>query len=54
MKLPAFPRIKFSGVEWLGDVPEHWSVKANGVGSILLTIDPAPMSGIVEIGRAHV
>lgn len=25
MKLPAYPRTKPSGVEWLGDVPEHWS-----------------------------
>ena len=25
MKLPAYPRYKPSGVEWLGDVPEHWS-----------------------------
>ena len=28
MKLPAYPRTKPSGVEWLGDVPEHWSVCA--------------------------
>ncbi len=37
MKLPAYPRYKPSlptgalakgdGVEWLGDVPEHWKVK---------------------------
>jgi len=27
MKLPAYPRSKPSGVEWLGDVPEHWEVK---------------------------
>lgn len=27
MKLPAYPRYKPSGVEWLGDVPEHWDVK---------------------------
>lgn len=26
MKLPAYPRTKPSGVEWLGDVPEHWKV----------------------------
>ena len=25
VKLPAYPRYKPSGVEWLGDVPEHWS-----------------------------
>ena len=28
MKLPVYPRTKPSGVEWLGDVPDHWSVKA--------------------------
>lgn len=27
MKLPAYPRTKHSGVEWLGDVPDHWEVK---------------------------
>lgn len=27
MKVPAYPRTKSSGVEWLGDVPEHWEVK---------------------------
>ncbi len=27
MNLPAYPRYKPSGVEWLGDVPEHWEVK---------------------------
>jgi type I restriction enzyme S subunit len=26
VKLPAYPRYKPSGVEWLGDVPEHWSL----------------------------
>jgi len=25
MKLPAYPRYKSSGIEWLGDVPEHWT-----------------------------
>lgn len=24
MRLPVYPRYKPSGVEWLGDVPEHW------------------------------
>ena len=28
MKLPAYPKYKSSGVEWLGDVPEHWKKKA--------------------------
>jgi type I restriction enzyme S subunit len=27
VKLPAYPRTKPSGVEWIGDVPEHWEVK---------------------------
>lgn len=26
MKLPAYPRTKPSGVEWLGEVPEHWEI----------------------------
>lgn len=27
MKYPAYPKYKPSGVEWLGEVPEHWEVK---------------------------
>ena len=27
MRLPGYPRYKPSGIEWLGDVPEHWDVK---------------------------
>lgn len=27
MKLPPYPKTKPSGVEWLGEVPEHWEVK---------------------------
>ena len=27
MSLPRYPRYKDSGVEWLGQVPEHWQVK---------------------------
>ncbi len=27
MKLPAYTSTKPSGIEWLGDVPEHWDVK---------------------------
>jgi type I restriction enzyme S subunit len=26
MSLPWYPRYKDSGVEWLGEVPEHWAV----------------------------
>lgn len=25
--MPRYPEYKASGVEWLGDVPEHWEVK---------------------------
>jgi len=28
VKLPRYPRTKPSGVEWLGDVPEHWDILA--------------------------
>lgn len=35
MKLPAYPRTKPSGVEWLGDVPEHWEVKKLGYEAYL-------------------
>jgi type I restriction enzyme S subunit len=27
VNLPPYPKYKSSGVEWLGDVPEHWEVK---------------------------
>ncbi|CAN5616619.1 hypothetical protein BH11PLA2_BH11PLA2_51180 [soil metagenome] len=27
MSVPPYPKYKPSGVEWLGDVPEHWTVK---------------------------
>jgi len=27
MRFPAYPNYKPSGVEWLGEVPEHWEVK---------------------------
>ncbi len=27
VRLPAYPRYKPSGVEWLGDVPEHWDIR---------------------------
>jgi type I restriction enzyme S subunit len=27
MRLPPYPRYRPSGVEWLGDVPEHWEIK---------------------------
>ncbi|MDP9348689.1 MAG: restriction endonuclease subunit S [Gemmatimonadota bacterium] len=30
MSLPRYPRYKDSGLEWLGQVPEHWSVRRLG------------------------
>ena len=26
MSFPRYPKYKFSGIAWLGDVPEHWSI----------------------------
>ena len=26
MSLPRYPKYKDSGVEWLGEVPEHWAL----------------------------
>ena len=26
MSFPRYPKYKDSGVEWLGEVPEHWEV----------------------------
>ena len=37
MRLPAYPKYKPSGVEWLGDVPEHWDVKR---GRFCMGINP--------------
>ncbi len=37
MKLQRYPRYKPSGVEWLGDVPEHWEVKR---GRFLFQVNP--------------
>ena len=28
--LNPYPAMKDSGVEWLGEVPEHWEVRRNG------------------------
>lgn len=27
MKYPTYPKLKSSGISWLGDVPEHWEMK---------------------------
>jgi type I restriction enzyme S subunit len=38
VKRKAYPKYKFSGVEWLGDVPEHWGVKR---ARFVLTLNPS-------------
>lgn len=30
MSFPRYPRYKDSGVEWLGEVPEHWALRRLG------------------------
>ena len=37
MSFPRYPKYKASGVEWLGDVPEHWGVKRLKHNARLLT-----------------
>lgn len=37
MRYPAYPQYKPSGVEWLGDVPEHWEVKR---GRFCMRVNP--------------
>ena len=37
MRLPAYPKYKPSGVEWLGEVPGHWEVKR---GRFCMEINP--------------
>ena len=31
MSFPRYPKYKDSGVEWLGEVPEHWDVSRSSV-----------------------
>jgi len=38
MKSKAYPKYKLSGVEWLGDVPEHWEVKRT---RFILSLNPS-------------
>jgi len=47
MSFPRYPRYKASGVEWLGDVPEHWEVT-----HLKRTVDPKRQItyGIVQAG----
>jgi type I restriction enzyme S subunit len=47
MSFPRYPKYKASGVEWLGEVPEHWEVRR-----LKQLIDPARQItyGIVQAG----
>lgn len=38
MRFAAYPKYKPSGVEWLGDVPEHWDVKR---GRFCMDVNPS-------------
>jgi type I restriction enzyme S subunit len=37
MRFPSYPKYKPSGVEWLGDAPEHWEVKR---GRFAMRVNP--------------
>ena len=63
MKRPPYPKYKPSGVDWLGDVPDHWTVKrgrfcmeVNPPSNRLRTIRPedevsfVPMEAVGEYG----
>lgn len=28
MSFPKYPRYKTSGIDWLGEVPDHWELKS--------------------------
>lgn len=59
MRLPPYPGYKPSGVEWLGDVPEHWRVErvkycASINDEVLLeTTDPEFEFQYVDIGSVN-
>ena len=52
MTLPRYGRYRDSGVEWLGEVPEHWETRR--IASIFRQVDEpgedgVPMAGIPEL-----
>ena len=59
MNLPPYPKYKSSGVEWIGDVPEHWEVKrlkySASINDEVLaeTTDPDLELSYVDIGSVH-
>lgn len=49
MKCPAYPLYKPSGVDWLGDVPEHWEVKRlKWVGESIIGLTYSPTDLVSE------
>jgi type I restriction enzyme, S subunit len=49
MKLRPYPKYKPSGVEWLGDVPEHWEVKRlRWVGEAIIGLTYSPTDVVSE------
>jgi type I restriction enzyme S subunit len=49
MKFPAYPKYKPSGVEWLGDVPQHWGVKRlKWVGESIIGLTYSPTDVVSE------
>lgn len=45
MKCPAYPKYKDSGVQWLGEVPEHWEVKKLGYTTSKIGSGKTPTGG---------
>ncbi len=39
MSFPRYPKYKDSGVEWLGEVPEHWDSRARSRRLFTTTAD---------------
>ena len=65
MRLPPYSKYKPTGIEWLGEIPEHWEVRVASDGSagsvrrllrttfgrMVLTLHPPHLS--IEACRAH-
>src|SRR5205085_11742597 len=61
MSFPKYPRYKDSGVDWLGEVPEHWEVRRLGSlsnkitnGYVGPTRDILVNSGVVYLQSLHI
>ena len=43
MSFPRYPKYKESGVEWLGEVPEHWHIKGmRNIANVVRGASPRP------------